>query len=107
MIESEVLSWNSKVANAILAQVQVTYLGESRERASSRHIGKPQVYARRRPRRGRTTTIVLPGSLTEASFVESLVAYHIKGIIDCISEEVLGIGSQEWEPRKLKGLRRI
>ena len=38
-----------------------------------------------------TTTIVLPGSLTEASFVESLVAYHIKGIIDCISEEVLGI----------------
>ena len=31
MIESEVLTWNSKVANAILAQVQGTYLGESRE----------------------------------------------------------------------------
>ena len=30
MIESDVLSWNSKVANAILAQVQGTYLGESR-----------------------------------------------------------------------------
>ena len=31
MIESEVLTWNSKVANAILAQVQGTCLGESRE----------------------------------------------------------------------------
>ena len=59
------------MANAILAQVQGTYLGESRERASSRHINKPQVYA--------------------TSFVESLVAHHNKDIIDCISEEVLGI----------------
>ena len=31
MIESEVLTWNSKVANAILAQVQGTCLDESRE----------------------------------------------------------------------------
>ena len=30
MLESEVLTWNSKVANAILAQVQGTYLGEPR-----------------------------------------------------------------------------
>ena len=29
MIESNVLSWNSKVANAILAQVQGTYLDNS------------------------------------------------------------------------------
>ena len=31
MIESTALSWNSKVANAILAQVQDAFLGESRE----------------------------------------------------------------------------
>ena len=36
MIESCVLSWNSKVANAILAQVQGTCLGYSRE--SIQHI---------------------------------------------------------------------
>ena len=60
------------------------------ERAPSRYSSKPQVYARRRPGR-RTTTIVLPGSLTEAPFVEPLVAYHIKGTVDCISEEVLAL----------------
>ena len=37
------------------------------------------------------TTVALPGSLTKASFVESLVASHIKGTIDSISEEALGI----------------
>ena len=31
MIESEALTWNPKVANAILAQVQGTCLDESRE----------------------------------------------------------------------------
>ena len=90
MIESDVLSWNSKVANAILAQVQGTSWANP-ERASSWYINSIQVYARRRPRRGRATTIALPGTLTEASFVESLVAYHIKGTVDSISEEVLGI----------------
>ena len=34
---------------------------------------------------------MLPGSLTKTSFVEPLVAYRIKGTIDSISEEALGI----------------
>ena len=74
-----------------LKSKSLTWANTERERASSRHISNPQVYAKRRPGRGGTITIVLPGSLTETSFVEPLVVYHIKGITDCISEEVLGI----------------
>ena len=89
MIESDVRSWNSKVANAILAQVQGTSWANP-ERASSLYINSAPVYARRRPRRGRATTIALPGSFTETSLVESLVAYRIKDTVDSVSEEVLG-----------------
>ena len=91
MIESDVLSWNSKVANAILAQVQGTSLGEVRERAPSEHSSSTQVHARRRPRRRRGITLVLPGSLTKTPCVESLVAHCLKTTVDSISEEVLGI----------------
>ena len=89
MIESDAQSWNSKVANAILAQVQGTSWANP-ERASSYHINSASVYARRRPRRGRVTTIALPGPFTETSLVESLVVYCIKTTVDIISEEVLG-----------------
>ena len=61
------------------------------ERASSRYSSKSQVYARRRPRRRRTATIVLSGSLTEAPVVESLVAYCCQSNSDRIPEEILGI----------------
>ena len=61
------------------------------ERASSRYSSKSQVCARRRPRGRRTPTIVLPGSLTEAPRVESLVAYHSQSTSDRIPEEILGI----------------
>ena len=48
------------------------------------------MYARRRPGR-RTIAIILPGTFTKTHLVESLVAYHRKGITDCIPEEILGI----------------
>ena len=92
MIESDVLSWNSKVANAILAQVQGTYLGNP-ERASSIHSRYPQVYARRRPGR-RTIAVVLPGTFTKTGRLEPLVAPYSKSIVGCIPEEILGIA---WE----------
>ena len=60
------------------------------ERASSEHISSTQVCARRRPRR-RGITLILPGPLANTPCVESLVAHLVKGTIDSISEETLGI----------------
>ena len=51
------------------------------------------MYARRRPGR-RTIAIILPGTFTKTHLVESLVAYHRKGITDCIPEEILGIARE-------------
>ena len=96
MIESDVMTWNSKVANAILAQVQGTYLGNSQREhpayTSIQHIHSryPQLYARRRSGR-RTIAVVLPGAPSQTHLVESVVAHHSKGITHCIPEEILGI----------------
>ena len=51
------------------------------------------MYARRRPGR-RTIAIILPGTFTKTHLVESLVAYHRKGITDCIPEKILGFARE-------------
>ena len=80
------------MANAILAQVHGTYLDITPERAPADTAVSHKCTQEGEPEEEEEpSTIILPGPLTETSFVESLVAYHIKGITDCISEEVLGI----------------
>ena len=103
MIESDVLSWNSKVANAILAQVQGTYLGNSqREHPAYIYSRYPQVYARRRSGR-RTVAVVLPGAPPQTHLVESVVAHHSKGTTYCIPEKILGIDRELLEGSKRCG----
>ena len=73
MIESDVLSWNSKVAMPFWLKSKA-FTWATPEGASSTHSRYLQVYARGRPGR-RTIAVVLPGTFTETHFVESL--FHI------------------------------
>ena len=94
--ESNVPSWNSKVANAILAQGSSPrhLLGLIQSEHPAPIAVSHYCMQEGHQEEEEPLPLFLPGTFTETYCLEPLVAPHSKSITSCIPEEVLGIA---WE----------